>query len=616
MPSKLATPGDLEGLRESLRANHDPDRLCITVCGDTGCVVCGSLGLADLFRNLIEEKGLRDAVSLKVTGCLGFCEQGPVVLVQPHEIMYCKVRPDDVEEILVNAVDGGTVERLLYEDPASKERIPHARDIPFYKHQNRFLLEPNWYTDPLDINDYIMNGGYSAFAKALQVGPEEILAMVKESRLRGRGGAGFLTWVKWDVARSQESAEKYVICNADEGDPGAFMDRSLLEGNPHAVLEGMLIAGLAVGASHGIVYVRAEYPTAVKKVERAIEEMERLGLLGSGILGSDFDFEITVSKGAGAFVCGEETALILGALGRVGEPTQKPPYPAVRGYKGMPTVINNVETLANVPRIIGSGASGYLEMGTPDSGGTKIFCLVGKVTNTGLVEVSLGTTLRDIVFGVGGGIKNNKRFKALQTGGPSGGCLPEEMLDLPVDFEALGKAGSIMGSGGMIVMDEETCVVDLARYFLKFLQDESCGKCFSCREGIARMLEVIERISSGQGSASDLDLLEELALVVKDTSMCGLGQTSANPVLSTLRYFRSEYLAHVEEGRCPAAVCKALIRYSIDEASCTGCGVCRRECPEKAIEGEKGKVHVINQELCAKCGVCAEMCKFGAIAKA
>ncbi|HHY37592.1 MAG TPA: NADH-quinone oxidoreductase subunit NuoF [Clostridia bacterium] len=616
-PKRLRAPEDLTVLRQSLVDRTDDRKPRIAVCGDTGCAVCGSLGLASSFKEIIERRGLKDRVGLKVTGCLGFCEQGPVVLVFPGEIFYRKVGPGDVEEIIDRTVLGGElVERLLYRDPITGQKLPRCSDLPFYKNQTRVLLEGNWRIDPNDIYDYIARGGYSAVAKALyEMTPEDVISEVKEARLRGRGGAGFPTGLKWEICRKTKGDTKYVVCNADEGDPGAFMDRSLLEGNPHSVLEGMIIAGIGIGARHGVIYVRAEYPTAVVKIRNAIEQASELGLLGENILGSDFSFDVTISKGAGAFVCGEETALLLSAEGKVGEPRQKPPFPAEKGYKGKPTVINNVETFANVPLIIKNGAAEYRRVGTEKSGGTKIFCLVGKVNNTGLVEVPLGITLREIIFGIGGGIKNGKRFKAVQTGGPSGGCLPEQMLDLKVDFEELSRAGSIMGSGGMIVMDEDTCVVDIARYFLQFLKSESCGKCFSCREGINRMLEIVEGIAAGEGSPEDLDLLEELACAVKDASMCGLGQTSANPVLSTLRYFRDEYLAHVELKKCPAAVCRALIRFQIDENLCTGCGICRKECPAEAIEGERRKPHTIDPNRCMKCGVCMEVCKFGAITK-
>ncbi|HHT45878.1 MAG TPA: 4Fe-4S binding protein [Firmicutes bacterium] len=600
-----------------LKDRLDPKKQRIVVCGDTGCTVCGSRELVPVIEKVLQERGLAKKVELKIAGCLGFCENGPLVLVFPGAVFYQQVQAEDAEEIVEKTVlQGEIIERLLYTDSADGRKITCAYDIPFYKLQKRVLLETGWYIDPLDIDDYIAHGGYAALAKVLgEMTPEGVIAEMKKAGLRGRGGAGFPTGLKWEFCRASAGDEKYILCNADEGDPGAFMDRSLLEGNPHAVLEGIIISAYAVGAKEGIIYIRIEYPTAVLKIEQAVRQARELGLLGRDILGSGFDFEVAISKGAGAFVCGEETALIRAAEGKVGEPRQKPPYPADVGFGGKPTVINNVETFVNVPLIINRGAAAYHEIGTESSGGTKIFCLVGKVKNSGLVEVPFGTTLRQIIFGIGGGIKNGKRFKAVQTGGPSGGCLPEEMLDLKVDFKDLAQAGSIMGSGGMIVMDEDTCVVDVARYFLQFLKSESCGKCFSCRVGIQRMLEIYERITTGAGSIEDLDLLEELAVTVKDASMCGLGQTSANPVLSTLRYFREEYLAHVRDKRCPAGVCRPLFRYSIDKELCIGCGSCAEQCQAEAIvETEEGS-YSINPELCTRCGVCMEICVADAIIK-
>jgi NADH:ubiquinone oxidoreductase subunit F (NADH-binding)/(2Fe-2S) ferredoxin/NAD-dependent dihydropyrimidine dehydrogenase PreA subunit len=614
---RIAGHKDLTELREKLQSASREARLTISVCGDTGCTVCGSAGLAEAFRETLERRNLARDVELKVTGCLGFCEQAPVVLVFPGPIFYQKVLPADVNEIVERTVEHNeVVERLLYTHPQTGEKIAQASEIPFYKNQSRALLEANWHTDPLDISDYIAQGGYRALSKVLAgMTPEAVIAEVRQAGLRGRGGAGFPTALKWEACRRAGGEEKYVICNADEGDPGAFMDRSLLEGNPHAVLEGMLIAGFCIGARTGIIYVRAEYPTAVIKVEKAVQQARDLGLIGRDILGSGFDFEVGVSKGAGAFVCGEETALVRAAEGLVGEPRQKPPYPAEQGYRGKPTLVNNVETFANVPPIINEGPGAYRRLGTESSGGTKIFCLVGKVRNSGLVEVPFGTTLRQIIFEIGGGIKGGKRFKAVQTGGPSGGCLPEDMLDTPVDFEELARAGSIMGSGGMIVMDEDTCVVDLARYFLNFLKNESCGKCFSCRVGISRMLEILERITQGDGAMEDLALLEELATLVKDASLCGLGQTAGNPVLSTLRYFREEYLAHVQQRQCPAGVCRSLFAYRVDDLKCTGCDACTANCPVAAIEGEPGEPHRIDAGRCTRCGTCVEACAFEAITK-
>ncbi|MCP2619579.1 NADH-quinone oxidoreductase subunit NuoF [Candidatus Aminicenantes bacterium AC-335-K20] len=486
--------------------------------------------------------------------------------------------------------------------------------MPFYQKQKRLLLENNLFIDPNKIEDYIAVGGYTALSKVLtELSPEQVIEIIKKSGLRGRGGAGFPTGKKWEITKKAKIKEKYIICNADEGDPGAYMDRSLLEGNPHSVIEGMIIGAYAIGASKGYIYVRDEYPLAVKNVTRAIQQARDYGFLGKNILGSGFDFDIEIYKGAGAFVCGEETALIASIEGRRGVPRQRPPYPAQKGLFGKPTNINNVETWANVPMIINKGPEWYSKIGTNGSKGTKIFSLVGKINNTGLVEVPMGMTLREIIYEIGGGIPGGKEFKAVQTGGPSGGCIPKQLLDLPIDFESLTEAGSMMGSGGMIVMDENTCIVDVAKYFLDFLRYESCGKCLSCREGTQRMWEIVDRITKGEGKEEDLELLEELAIVVKDASMCGLGQTAPNPVLSTLRYFRHEYEAHIKEKKCPAGVCKDLIRYFILEEKCTGCLACLKVCPQEAISGELKKPHVIDQSKCIKCGACMEACRFDAI---
>lgn len=558
--AKLKFPEDLRSLHKSLEGRLDPQKPRIILCGDMGCRVCGSVELSATIRDALEKRNLTDKIEFKVTGCLGFCEKAPVLMVFPGAIFYEKVQTDDIEEIVEKTLlQNEVIERLLYMDPEDGKRITSAHEIPFYKSQKRLLLEANWYVDPLDIRDYFARGGFGAFSKVLDtMEPEDVINTLKDARLRGRGGAGFPTGLKWEYCRAAAGDEKYVICNADEGDPGAFMDRSLLEGNPYAVLEGMLIAGFTVGAKKGIIYIRAEYPAAVAKIEEAIRQAHELGLMGKNILGSGFEFEIVVSKGAGAFVCGEETALIRGAEGGVGEPLQKPPFPAEAGYKGKPTAINNVETLANITLVIERGAESYRKIGTPLSGGTKIFCLVGKVNNAGLIEVSFGTKLSDVIFGIGGGIKNNKRFKAVQTGGPSGGCLPASMLNLKIDYEEFAKAGSIIGSGGMIVMDEDTCIIEMACYYLDFLKNESCGKCFSCRVGIDRMLEILQNITLGLAAESDLDLLEELAITVRETTQCGLGQTAPNQVLSSLRYFRDEYIEHVRDKKCSASVCEAL----------------------------------------------------------
>ena len=613
----LHTVPELLKLQQGLKAKQAQRKNYLAVCGDTGCSAWGSENIKDLFQQCLKQKGLSLKESLKFTGCLGLCESGPVVIVFPQGIFYQKVKPGDIEEIVEKTLlQGEVIERLLYQDPGSGEKITCVAEIPFYSMQERVLLADNWSIDPLIIEDYLALGGYGALGRVLQsMTSAQVIKEIKDSRLRGRGGAGFPAALKWEECSEMASPEKYIICNADEGDPGAFMDRSLLEGNPHSVLEGLIIGGFAVGAAAGIIYIRAEYPSAIQKIRTAIDQAEAYGLLGENILGSYFSFQIEVSVGAGAFVCGETSALVASAQGGVGEPRQKPPHLAERGYNNRPTVINNVETLANVPRIINRGAAAYRLTGTEKSGGTKIFSLVGKVNNTGLVEVPLGISLREIIFTIGGGIKEGKAFKAVQTGGPSGGCLPASMLDLPTDFDELSAAGSMMGSGGMIVMDEETCMVDLARYFLKFLNDESCGCCFTCREGLSRMLEMVEAITKGQSSMAEFELLQELAAVVKNSTMCGLGQTAANPVLSTIRHFEEEYRAHIEEGRCPAGVCRDLITFNIDGELCNGCGACRRKCPAEAIEGESKAPHQIRAELCTKCGICLETCRYHAVNK-
>jgi NADH-quinone oxidoreductase subunit F len=614
---RLKTPDDLDKLRDDIRQKQEKDKSFLAVCGGTGCSSSGSEKVREVFQQYLNRHNLKKKTTLKFTGCLGLCERGPVVIIFPQGIFYQKVQESDVEEIIEKTfLKGEIIERLLYQDPVNGEKFIYADDIPFLKKQKRILLGNNWLMEPTSIEDYISLGGYQSVVKALtKMTPPEVIAEIKKARLRGRGGAGFPSGIKWQECYDAVSKQKYFICNADEGDPGAFMDRSLLEGNPHSVLEGLIIGGYATGASEGIIYVRSEYPTAVKNVKTAIAQAENLGLLGENILGTGFHFKISVSTGAGAFVSGETTALVAAVEGRLGEPRQKPPHLVERGLWGKPTVINNVETLANVPYIISYGAENFLRLGTEKSGGTKIFSLVGKVNNTGLVEVPLGMTLREIIFDIGGGIKNGKKFKAVQTGGPSGGCLPVSLLDSPTDFEKLNSAGSMMGSGGMIVMDEETCMVDIARYFLRFLEDESCGRCFSCREGISRMLEIVEDITRGKGSVEQLELLKELANVVKDSSLCGLGQTAANPVLATIRYFEDEYFAHILEKRCPAGVCRDLIRFSINEELCQGCDLCLKKCPGEAIRGEKRQPHTILGDKCTKCGICLETCKYNAVVK-
>jgi NADP-reducing hydrogenase subunit HndC len=606
---RLNSAVDLEELRKDILAKRDPNKLCVTVCSGTGCHAYGCEGVAEAFIMEISNRNLQTKINVRKTGCHGFCERGTVVVIFPEEICYLHVKPDDVSEIVQKTlIENEIVDRLLYRD-ADGKKIVHEGEIPFYKLQNRIVFGNNKLINPKNIDDYIALGGYGALSKALfEMTPEQVLSEVKESNLRGRGGGGFPTGRKWESTRNAPGEPKYVIVNADEGDPGAYMDRSLLEGNPHSVLEGLLIGAYAIGSQEGYIYVREEYPLALENTKIAIKQAEELGLLGENILGSEFSFDVTIHRGAGAFVSGESSALISAIEGRVGEPRPKYIHTSVKGLWDKPTCLNNVETWANVPLIINKGAGWYKSIGTKNSKGTKIFSLVGKINNTGLVEVPMGITLREIVYDIGGGIPNGKKFKAVQTGGPSGGVLPAGMLDIPVDFDKLTEAGSMMGSGGMIVMDENTCMVDTARYYTEFLAQESCGKCVPCREGLRQMLRILNNITNGEGKQGDIELLEELSEFIQDASLCALGQTAPNPVLSTIRHFRDEYEAHISQTRCPAGVCKALISYYIDPDECLGCGQCAKNCPTGAISKSDDKTYVIDQEKCIKCGSCLAVC--------
>ena len=594
-------------------------RAHVLCCGGTGCTSSGSAQIIERFEQKIKEAGLEKEVKVVRTGCFGLCEAGPVVIVYPEGTFYSRVKVEDVDEIVSeHLLKGRHVQHLVYTDHATHEQNANKglQDINFYKHQKRVALRNCGVIDPENIDEYLAFDGYNALEKALTgMTREQVIDEILKSGLRGRGGGGFPTGLKWKFTYSSQADQKYVACNADEGDPGAFMDRSVLEGDPHCVLEAMAIAGYAIGASEGYIYVRAEYPIAVKRLEIAIAQAHEYGLLGENIFGTGFNFDIKIRLGAGAFVCGEETALMRSIEGKRGEPTPRPPFPAVKGLFGKPTMLNNVETYANVAQIILKGADWFASMGTEKSKGTKVFALGGKINNTGLVEVPMGTPLRTIIYDIGGGIPNGKKFKAVQTGGPSGGCLPAELLDTPVDYDNLIAAGSMMGSGGMIVMDEDNCMVDIARFFLDFTVDESCGKCTPCRVGTRRMLEILERIVNGKGEEGDIERLEELANTIKSTALCGLGQTAPNPVLSTLKFFRSEYEAHIREKRCPAHHCRALLHYVINPDLCRGCTACTRVCPVEAISGELRKPHQIDTSKCLKCGACAEKCKFHAITR-
>ena len=613
---KIKSPEELEQIRREIQAKRDPQMPCIAICAGTGCLALGSGKIIAAFKEEISKQGLdADIATIRKTGCPGFCEQGPIVVIYPEEICYLRVAEKDVPEIISKTlINKEVIERLVYKDPATNKRIVKNSDIPFYKKQKRYIIGNNINIDPRSIEDYIAIGGYSAMSKVLfNMSQENVLQEVTKANLRGRGGGGFPAGLKWKATRKAKSEPKYIICNADEGDPGAFMDRAVLEGMPHSVLEGMVIGSYAIGSHKGFIYVRNEYPLAVENITIAAEKARELGLLGKDIMGSGFDFDVVTVRGGGAFVCGEETALIASIEGRSGEPRDKYVFPAERGLYNKPTNINNVETWANVPLIINKGAEWYRSIGTENSKGTKIFALVGKINNTGLVEVPMGITLREIVYDIGGGIPKGRKFKAVQVGGPSGGCIPEHHLDLPVDFDALTQVGSMMGSGGMIVMDDRTCMVDVALYFLRFLEEESCGKCTPCREGVHQMRLILERITEGKGKEEDLKTIEWMGSAIIDGSLCGLGQTAPNPVLTTLRYFRNEYEAHIREKRCPAGVCKALITYTIDPDLCTGCMVCARICPVEAATGKEKEVHIIDQDKCIKCGACFESCKFDAV---
>ncbi|ACI17085.1 MAG TPA: NADH-quinone oxidoreductase subunit NuoF [Coprothermobacter proteolyticus] len=589
----------------------------VMVCGGTGCTSSGSDNVAAAFVNEIKKAGLDKEVAVIRTGCFGLCELGPVVVIYPEGVFYSKMKPEYVPEIVEeHLLKGRPVTKYLFGETVTEKEIKPLEETTFYKKQMRVALRNCGIIDPEDIEEAIAMGAYEALGKVLTtMTPEQVIDEMKKSGLRGRGGGGFPTGLKWEFAYKQKETPKYVVCNADEGDPGAFMDRSIMEGDPHSVLEGMAIAGYAIGANHGVIYVRAEYPLAVKRLQIAIKQAREYGLLGDNIFGTDFSFDVEIRFGAGAFVCGEETALLNSVMGRRGEPRPRPPYPAVKGLWNKPTIINNVETFANVPVIISNGAEWFSSIGTEKSKGTKVFALTGKVNRTGLIEVPMGTTLREIIFDIGGGIPDGKRFKAVQIGGPSGGCIPEEHLDTVIDYDSLISLGAMMGSGGLVVMDEDTCMVNVAKFFLEFIVDESCGKCAPCRIGTKRMLEILDKITSGKGEPEDIDRLEKLATTIKDTALCGLGQTAPNAVLSTLRYFRNEYEAHINQKKCPAGVCQALLSYTIVADKCKGCGLCARNCPVNAISGELKQPHVINQEACIKCGTCFEKCPFGAIVK-
>jgi NADP-reducing hydrogenase subunit HndC len=608
--ARLTSTQDLEILRDETECKRDLRRREVAICTGTGCLGLGAQAVVDAFKREVELRGLQREINIKETGCPGFCEKGTLVVVSPPRIYYMGVQRDDVPEIVEETLcKGGLVTRLLYTDPATGQKAVLEDDIPFYNHQMRVLIKNNIKINPKDISDYIALGGYAALSRVLsQMTPQDVIEEIKKSGLRGRGGGGFPTGKKWESTALAPGQPKYVIVNCDEGDPGAFMDRALMEGNPHSVLEGLIIGAYAVGAHSGFIYVRMEYPLAVENAKFALHQARELGLLGKNILGSGFDFDVSVHRGAGAFVSGESTALMNALEGKVGEPRPKYVHTSTSGLWNRPSLLNNVETWANIPLIINRGAVWYSCIGTEKSKGTKIFSLVGKVNNTGLVEVPMGMSLADIIYKIGGGIPNGKKLKGVQTGGPSGGIIPARHLQTPVDFEELTRLGSMMGSGSIIVIDEDTCAVDLARYFVDFLCDESCGKCLPCREGLLRMREILDGIVSGQGREEDLQILKDVADLMRKTSLCALGRTAVNPVLSTLSYYPDEYAAHIIEKRCPSLACKSLVSYYIEPQVCIGCGLCKKNCPQGAIEGEEGSISVIDQSRCTRCGICFEVC--------
>jgi len=612
----ITSTEQLDSYVDNLKASYDAEKLSVLICFGTGCLANGARDVAEAFKQEFDKQGLKINVDIgfKTTGCHGYCENGPLVVLRPKDILYLKVRPKDVPEIVEKSIKSDEIiDRLVYKDVNTKEVISQYQEIPFYAHQKRITLRNIGHIDPTSIDDYLLCEGYKGLAKALSMDPDDVITEVEKSGLRGRGGGGFPAGRKWRSCKAVSSDVHYVMCNGDEGDPGAFMDRSIMEGDPHSVIEGMIIGGYAIGASQGYIYVRDEYPLAVKNLHSALDAARGKGFLGKGILGKNFDFDIKISRGGGAFVCGESSALMRSLEGKVGEPRAKYIRSVEKGLYDKPSVLNNVETWNNIPEIIRNGSGWYASFGTEGSKGTKVFSLVGKVNNTGLVEVPMGITIKELVENIGGGVLGGKKFKAVQTGGPSGGCIPDSKKDLPIDFDSLTGAGSMMGSGGIIVMDEETCMVDVAKYFISFLVEESCGKCAPCRDGLPRMRQILVDITEGRGKDGDIEALEELCDVLTHGALCGLGTSAANPVLSTIRYFRDEYEAHIRDKKCPAGVCKSLITYSIDPEKCTGCMLCAKKCPQQCITGEKKQAHVIDSEKCIKCGVCKDVCNFDAV---